>query len=56
MLSDDLETFDIAPFLHELCENIAAAGGAGERGIALRVEVDSVTVNLDLTIPLGLLR
>jgi two-component sensor histidine kinase len=55
MASDDLKTFDAAPFLRELSENIALAGGAAERGIALKIEAEAVQVELEFAISLGLL-
>ncbi|MBT2189334.1 sensor histidine kinase [Sphingobium nicotianae] len=53
MTSRDLQTFDIAPFLKELAENVVAAGAMGD--IALEVEADELPVNLDYAVPLGLL-
>ena len=52
MGSRDLETFDIAPFLEELSENILDAGGAS--GVTLRVRASPLVVGLDFAIPLGL--
>jgi two-component sensor histidine kinase len=53
MGSDDLQTFDFAPFLRELSENIVE-GGAG-REVTLSVDASPLTVGLDFAIPLGLL-
>ena len=53
MTSRDLNTFDIAPFLKELAENVVAAGAMGD--INLHVEADELPVNLDYAVPLGLL-
>lgn len=53
MGSDNLKTFDVAPFLRELSENIVE-GGAGEE-ISLSVRADPLEVGLDFAIPLGLL-
>jgi len=53
MTSHDLQTFDIAPFLKELAENVVASGATGE--IDLDVEADALPVNLDYAVPLGLL-
>ena len=52
MGSDDLKTFDIAPFLNELSTNLVH--GASDRA---RLSVDAVPldVGLDFAIPLGLL-
>jgi two-component sensor histidine kinase len=55
MSSADLQTFDVAPFLRELTENLAAGLGAADRGIVLVIDIDPVMVNLDLAIPLGLI-
>lgn len=53
MGSDNLETFDVAPFLRELSENLIE-GGAGEE-ISLSVRAAPLKVGLDFAIPLGLL-
>jgi two-component sensor histidine kinase len=53
MTSRDLQTFDIAPFLAELTENVVASGATGK--IDLDVEADELSVNLDYAVPLGLL-
>lgn len=53
MASTNLETFNIAPFLHELCGNIA--GASGRDGIALSVDVMDQDVTLDVGIPFGLI-
>ena len=53
MTSADLKTFDIAPFLHQLRDNIRAARG-GSCG-AVHVEAAAITVTLDFAIPLALL-
>jgi two-component sensor histidine kinase len=53
MASTNLETFNIAPFLHELCSNIA--GASGRDGIALSVDVMDQDVTLDIGIPFGLI-
>ena len=55
MASDDLKTFDIAPFLRELCDNLQAAEAGTDQRIAWTVEVVPLRVNLDFAIPLGLL-
>jgi two-component sensor histidine kinase len=53
MGSDDLQTFDFAPFLRELSENIVEGGAAKE--VTLSVKATPLTVGLDFAIPLGLL-
>lgn len=53
MSSHDLKTFDIAPFLKELAENVVASGATGQ--IDLDVEACELPVNLDYAVPLGLL-
>jgi two-component sensor histidine kinase len=53
MTSADLQTFNIAPFLHELSSNVME-GGAGKK-VSLSVEAAPLSVNLDFAIPVGLL-
>jgi PAS domain S-box-containing protein len=53
MGSHDLETFDIAPFLTELSENVLQGGAA--KGVKLSVQAAPLTVGLDFAIPLGLI-
>jgi two-component sensor histidine kinase len=53
MGSEDLKTFDIAPFLSELSTNIVHGGGAND--VDLSVEAIPLDVGLDFAIPLGLL-
>ena len=53
MNSSNLSTFDIAPFLLELSENIVE-GGAGP-GIELVMKVVPLDAGLDFAIPLGLI-
>jgi two-component sensor histidine kinase len=53
MSSADLKTFDVAPFLRELSENIIE--GIGGREINLSVRAIPLDVGLDFAIPLGLL-
>jgi len=53
MGSQDLSTFDVAPFLRELIQNIA--GGAADDRVALSVDASPLRVGLDFAIPLGLL-
>lgn len=53
MESNDLETFDIAPFLEELSRHLLK--GAGGTGVSLSVNAAPLKVGLDFAIPLGLL-
>jgi two-component sensor histidine kinase/PAS domain-containing protein len=53
MSSENLETFDIAPFLQELTQNIVAGGPNPD--VAFKVEVCPLEVDLDIAVPLGLL-
>jgi two-component sensor histidine kinase len=55
MSSDNLEYFDIAPFMRELVHNLGVSEAIQERGIKLEVKSEEVLVNLDVAIPLGLL-
>ena len=54
MASDNLEHFDIAPFLCELVRNIGASEGVKQRDIELTVRCEPAQVNLDFATPLGL--
>jgi two-component sensor histidine kinase/PAS domain-containing protein len=53
MSSSNLETFDIAPFLLELTQNIVAGGSSRE--VTFEVEACPLEVDLDVAVPLGLL-
>jgi two-component sensor histidine kinase len=53
MGSENLRTFDFAPFLQELSANIVESGAGAE--ISLSVRAASLNVGLDFAIPLGLL-
>jgi PAS domain S-box-containing protein len=53
MSSEDLKTFDIAPFLEELASNILHSGENDE--VELTVDACSLRVGLDFAIPLGLI-
>jgi two-component sensor histidine kinase len=53
MGSEDLKTFDIAPFLEELSTNLVHAGA--EQSVTLSVRAAPLEVGLDFAIPLGLL-
>ena len=53
MTSVAVETFDIEPFLHDLCDAVLA--NATDPGIGWRVEPSGMKMTLDHAIPLGLL-
>jgi two-component sensor histidine kinase len=53
MSSENLKTFDIAPFLAELSTNILQSGEHG--GVTLSVDACPLDVGLDFAIPVGLL-
>lgn len=53
MGSEDLKTFDIAPFLQDLSANLVHGGAVRE--VTLSVEAIPLDVGLDFAIPLGLL-
>jgi len=53
MGSEDLKTFDVAPFLQELSANILQSGDHAD--VALSVETCPLDVGLDFAIPLGLI-
>jgi two-component sensor histidine kinase/PAS domain-containing protein len=53
MSSSNLETFDIAPFLLELTQNIVAGGPS--RDVTFEVVACPLEVDLDIAVPLGLL-
>jgi two-component sensor histidine kinase len=53
MGSENLKTFDIAPFLRELSTNLLQ--GVGDGGVSLSVDACALDVGLDFAIPLGLL-
>jgi two-component sensor histidine kinase len=55
MNSTNLATFDIRPFLEELCANLATSAGADEHCIGIAVEAESLPATLDFAIPVGLL-
>ena len=55
MLSNDFTSFQVHPFLEELCSNIAVSSGADQRGIRVCVEADQIFTDLDFAVPLGLL-
>jgi PAS domain S-box-containing protein len=53
MTSSNLSTFDVAPFLRELSENIVEGGGGPN--IKLNMSATPLDVGLDFAIPLGLI-
>jgi len=53
MGSADLQTFDFAPFLKELAENMVLAGASGD--IILDIDACALQVDLDFALPMGLL-
>jgi two-component sensor histidine kinase len=55
MGSTDLKTFNIAPFLKELSNNILGSGAADLMPTNISVQAVPLNVGLDFAIPLGLL-
>lgn len=53
MESADLRTFDIAPFLRELTDNILE--GSASQDVGISVDAETLDVGLDFAIPLALL-
>lgn len=53
--SRSLSSIALKEYIAELCERLAAASGARERGIALTCDVAPIEVALETAIPLGLL-
>ena len=53
MTSRDLQTFDFAPFLEELSENLIVAGASG--AVELEVDACSLAIDLDHAVPMGLI-
>ena len=53
MGSDDLQTFDVGPFLHELSSTIL--DGGSDDNVTLSVDAHPLKVGLDFAVPLGLL-
>ncbi len=52
---DDVRFVDLATFIGTLCQNLAEASGAEERGIALDVSAENIRVATDRAIPLALI-
>ncbi len=53
--SRTLSSIALNDYVTELCEQLAVAASAAQRGIVVRVEAARVEVGLDLAVPLGLL-
>jgi PAS domain S-box-containing protein len=53
--SRTLSSISLDDYITELCEQIAVAASAPQRGIAVRVEAAPVEIGLDVAVPLGLL-
>jgi two-component sensor histidine kinase len=53
--SPTLSSIALDAYVAELCEQLAGAASAPQRGIALAVDVAPVEIGLDIAVPLGLL-
>jgi two-component sensor histidine kinase len=53
--SRTLSSIALNDYMSELCEQLAGAASATQRGITVRVEAEPVQVGLDVAVPLGLL-
>jgi two-component sensor histidine kinase len=53
--SGTLASIRLDGYVGELCEQVAGAASAAQRGIAVRVEAAPLEVGLDVAVPLGLL-
>ena len=53
--SRTLSSIGLNGYMSELCEQLARAASAAQRGIAVRVEAAAVQIGLDVAVPLGLL-
>jgi PAS domain S-box-containing protein len=53
--SPTLSSIALDAYIAELCEQLAVAGSAAQRGIVLRVDAAPVEIGLDIALPLGLL-
>jgi PAS domain S-box-containing protein len=53
--SPTLSSIALDAYITELCEQLAGAASAAQRGIAVRIEADAFEVGLDIAVPLGLL-
>ena len=50
-----LSALSLHDYTHELLRHLGETGGAGERGITLRADIDSVEADLETAVPYGLL-
>lgn len=55
MRSDDLATFDIAPFFYELASNLERSLSPSDGGVRVEVTADPVPVTMEIAAPLGLI-
>jgi PAS domain S-box-containing protein len=53
--SPTLSSIALDAYLTELCEQLAGAALAAQRGIAVQVDAEPVEIGLDLAVPLGLI-
>ena len=53
--SGTLSSIRLDDYVRELCEQVAGAASAHQRGIAVDVEAEPIEVGLDVAVPLGLL-
>jgi PAS domain S-box-containing protein len=53
--SRTLSSIALDDYLGELCDQLARAASAAQRGIAMRVEAEPIEIGLDAAVPLGLL-
>ena len=53
--SPTLSSIALDAYIAELCDQLAGAASAAQRGIAVRVEAAPVEIGLDIAVPLGLL-
>jgi two-component sensor histidine kinase len=53
MTQVDVETFDVSPFLRDLCDAVLPSGD--DRGASLREEAAHLEATQDYAIPMGLL-
>jgi PAS domain S-box-containing protein len=53
--SPTLSSIALDEYVKELCEQLAGAALAAQRGIAVQVDAEPVEIGLDLAVPLGLL-
>jgi PAS domain S-box-containing protein len=53
--SGTLSSIRLDDYVRELCEQVAGAASAHQRGIAVDVETEPIEVGLDVAVPLGLL-